>query len=465
VFKQLDSVKEIDIVDEILRPIETINNNHEHPVIVIIPSYNNRHVFKKTLSSVFDQIYTNYRVVFIDDCSDNVDATNKIAEVDEVNNFVIANNQNSRTIIMSQFQRQRQCAGRYIGYHMAYDDEIVMLVDGDDQLYDNNVMKTVSDVYTNKYVASTYGSYVNSVIDPVKNPFYKLTTQLYGATEFPVSTISNKSYRHHKYISAHLRTGFAKLFKNIKLSDLLDTNDKFYHIMTDVAEMMPVLEMCTLDIKQNDVKQNDVKNNDVSIIVDMPKTQLKYFDVIKQPLYLYNTDNSIKYTTSYVRRDEVGNEYYKKYRIDALKKIQSLRCYDFFLKQERKNVRDDIQKNNYYVNIMTNYGIDFLVISSHRDNETNMKTISSPENKSLGGKLGLLCNNSLYITGAILNHHTFIKRSQPLVKHPVIRAITVTTITIDEINLIKKYHKCIIRKRPNRDDSPIVIALVIEQGS
>jgi len=46
-------------------------NDHsvEKSMVVIIPSYNNESYCEKNLTSVFSQQYENYRVIYIDDCS------------------------------------------------------------------------------------------------------------------------------------------------------------------------------------------------------------------------------------------------------------------------------------------------------------------------------------------------------------------------------------------------------------
>ena len=121
----------------------------------------------------------------------------------------------SRTIILSQCIRQRQCAGRYIAYHMAYDDEIVLFLDGDDKFYTNNVMNIINDMYNSKQIVSTYGSHYYQIENMIEE-------QLRCCQEFPNDIIENKAYRYYKFISGHLRTGYTKLFKSIKLEHLLD---------------------------------------------------------------------------------------------------------------------------------------------------------------------------------------------------------------------------------------------------
>jgi len=407
IYDKLSPNKTIDVVNEIFRPIETLESIPEHPIVVIIPSHNNRDTFKCTLDSLFNQTYTNFRLIFIDDNSD-------IPEIDEVRSYINQLNKNFRTILLSQEIRQRQGAGKYIGYHMAYDDEIVLFVDGDDRLIDCTVMKTVSSIYTTKKIVSTYGCFV----DLINN---KIQQIIKGTSVYPESIIEKKQYRYYRYIAAHLRTGFAKLFKNIKLVDLLDKNNKFYHLMTDFAEMIPVHEMATPDNIHN---------------------KLKYFDVIKKPLYIYNKDNSLKYNTSYARQNEIANEYYKQYRLDAAEKIRSLKKYKFILKQSEIISKNQSNTNNiteYFINVMRNYNLDLLIISNEHELETKIDVLK-----------GFNTNDCLYLTGKIINHH--------VQDQMILKAIVTSSIDRNVIDEIKKNYVCMVRNKKQINYDNFVIA-------
>jgi len=414
IYDKLNDQKKINLIDELFNPIETISQ--QHPLVVIIPSYNNKNTFKKTLKSVFCQNYHNYRIIFIDDRSD-------CNEINLVESFISDHAYLMKTIIVSQIVRQRQAAGRYIGYHMSYDDEIVLFLDGDDRLYDQDVMKTISSTYMNNNIVATYGSFV----DLFNN---KIHSTIKGGEEFPAEVIDNKNYRYYRYISCHLRTGFARLFKNIKLSDLLDKNSQFYHIMTDFAEMIPVHEMATVDTDDT----NDTKNDN---------NKIKYFDVIKKPLYIYNKDNSLKYLTSYARQNESDNEYYKQYRIDATERIRSLKKYKFILKKRNKSkptFSDPSPLVEYYSNIMINYNLDVLIISGSDNNQKLLDDFCT--------------DNFVYLSGKIVNHNVSTK-------HPIVRATICQSMTQDYLENIKNNYDCIIRKRcKKRLNQHIVIGLI-----
>jgi glycosyltransferase involved in cell wall biosynthesis len=412
IYDRLDDQKKINLVDELFGPIETISG--QCPLVAIIPSYNNKNTFKNTLKSVFCQNYHNYRVIFIDDQSEH-------NEIDLIKSFIDDNAYSMKTIIVSQIVRQRQAAGRYIGYHMSYDDEIVLFLDGDDRLMDQNVMDTISTTYNNNNVVLTYGSFV----DLLHN---KINSIVKGGEEFPPGIIDNKNYRYYRYISCHLRTGYAKLFKNIKLYDLLDTYGQFYHILTDYAEMIPVHEMTTID-------KNDLVNPGNKIV--------KYFEVIKKPLYIYNKDNSLKYLTSYARQNEPDNQYYKQYRIDAAERIRSSKKYKFILKKREKikpSFSDPTPHTEYYSNIMINYDLDVLIICECESDDRKLLDI-------------LHTDKFVYLSGKVVNHSSSMC--------PIMRASIHQSIQSDDLENIKNSYDCIVRKRNNiQSDQKIIIGMI-----
>src|SRR3990167_8566717 len=55
--------------DSFGKPLEIRLVQEEKPFVILIPSYNNEEYVGRNLTSVLDQEYTNYRVIFIDDCS------------------------------------------------------------------------------------------------------------------------------------------------------------------------------------------------------------------------------------------------------------------------------------------------------------------------------------------------------------------------------------------------------------
>ena len=124
------------------------------------------------------------------------------------------------------------------------DEDVIILVDGDDTLYDNNVLKYLNIVYSNNDILITYGNYSERKNNKI------LKTPMKNCKDFNLKKlIENKSFRNkHNFNASHLKTFKYKLFKKIKEEDLKIDN-KMIKSATDLAMMMPMLEMAGHKIK------------------------------------------------------------------------------------------------------------------------------------------------------------------------------------------------------------------------
>jgi len=102
---------------------------------IIMPAYNAEEFIQDAINSVFNQTYSNYELLVIDDCSTD----NTYELVKKYSNIKLL-----KTPINS-----RQGAARNIGLDNASGDYILFL-DADDSLFDNYVLKKLSDLITAK---------------------------------------------------------------------------------------------------------------------------------------------------------------------------------------------------------------------------------------------------------------------------------------------------------------------------
>ncbi len=198
----------------------------EKPFAIVVPSYNNSAYCKKNISSVLDQNYTNYRVIYIDDCSTD----DTFAKVDAlISESPLA----PRFILQRNTSNQGALANLYRAVHCCRDDEIVLILDGDDFLAHENVLKTLNKVYADPEVWMTYGNYLDY-------PSFKQEPLI--CKELPQKVIASGAFRSAEWSASHLRTFYASLFKKIRLSDLL-YEGKFFPMAADLASTYPLLEM------------------------------------------------------------------------------------------------------------------------------------------------------------------------------------------------------------------------------
>lgn len=198
----------------------------EKPFVLIIPSYNNSAFVEKNLRSVFEQKYKNYRIIYIDDCS--TDQTYAKAQ-----ELIEKSGIKERCTLRRNEKNRGALANFYAAIHSCANGEIVVALDGDDFLAHDEVLLKLNRIYTQNNVWMTYGSYLDY-------PTYK--REVIECKEIAPKVIKNNSFRKESWVSSHLRTFYAGLFKRIRLEDLL-YNGKFYPMAGDLAMIFPLLEM------------------------------------------------------------------------------------------------------------------------------------------------------------------------------------------------------------------------------
>ena len=206
--------------------VTPISAKMEKKIVVAITSFNNKDWYKKNLDSVFKQNYTNYRIIYIDDCSP--DGTGKLVQA-----YLIENEQMGRTTLVLHPEWKSQMFNHYLAVYMCEDDEIVCHLDGDDEFYDENTLNIINDYYLNYDIWLTVGS-------PLLSNGHRMS--LIQSNMYEI--VEKNSYRKDGWYFNHLRTFYAWLFKLIKLEDLLyQGNFANMSPAPDVAIMYPMYEM------------------------------------------------------------------------------------------------------------------------------------------------------------------------------------------------------------------------------
>lgn len=212
---------------------------------IVVPMYNVEAWVDRTVKSIVEQNYKNFKCVFIDDCSSDKTA--------EIVGELIKND--DRCSLVVNDKRKLALENIYNGFEfLNCDDEDVLLTcDGDDWLDGNDVLDILIEAYESHDCLLTYGNYTSwpeGVYQPLSN--------------FPPEVIEWNMFRKYNWISSSLRTYKYKLWKNIKKEDLLDESGKFYEMAWDLAFMFPMLEMAGSRIHH-----------------------------LQRPVYVYNRDNPL----------------------------------------------------------------------------------------------------------------------------------------------------------------------------
>jgi hypothetical protein len=137
---------------------------------------------------------------------------------------------NDSRFILIENQSKLYQPGNYdqiINSKNIYDDEICVEVDGDDWLPDSNVFTRINEVYKDKEVWMTSGSF----------RYHD------GRPGFANPPTNFSNVRKQTFTLSHLRTWKSWLWKKIKHEDLRDENNNYWNVAGDLSFMFPMFEM------------------------------------------------------------------------------------------------------------------------------------------------------------------------------------------------------------------------------
>lgn len=211
--------------DDIKQAIKTHTVHGQKEFAIVVPTYNNSYndICIKNISSVIDQRYDNYRIYIVDDCStDDTVAKLKV--------FLADHARADKVTLIESKEHVGAVANYYAVIHQLEDHVIVLNVDGDDWLAHKKVLKKLNVAY-NKDIWLTYGQF--KVSPSNKRGFCK-----------PINPehVRIHQYRSSTWLTTHLRTYYAWLFKKIRYEDLC-YQGSFMCACGDRAIMYPLVEM------------------------------------------------------------------------------------------------------------------------------------------------------------------------------------------------------------------------------
>jgi len=195
----------------------------DNKFIVIVPVYNSEIYIEKCLSSIISQNYNNFNLVVMDDCS--TDGTYTIL-------YNMLKHQQNATVYMNDV-RMSSASGNIAAAIKLFSfgkEDIIVTVDGDDFLYNSNVLSYLNDVYQDTYIYMTYGQYI-----PMSKSYGKFCKPI----------VDTRTYRKSgQWVASHLRTFKNKLWHKIKDNDLRDKQGNYYKVAGDASYIYPLIEMC-----------------------------------------------------------------------------------------------------------------------------------------------------------------------------------------------------------------------------
>lgn len=184
--------------------------------IVIVPVYNAENWIETCVRSITSQIYTDYQVIIIDDCS--TDRTWDL--VNRMQYKSIRNDVHTGSVVGNMV--------KCLKLIKTDPEDVCMVVDGDDYLADNLVFNHLNEVYK-EYVWFTYGQY---------EPLSK------SHKNFCQPIPDTKTYRKSsQWTIGQLRTWKMWLWNKVHDEDLRDQNGNYFTAAADRSFSYPMIEM------------------------------------------------------------------------------------------------------------------------------------------------------------------------------------------------------------------------------
>jgi len=226
---------------------------------VITATHNFSRWIEGNINALKSQTYGNFECVLVDDMSTDNTVNCARAAIGGDPRFKVYANET------------RKFKGRNVYEAIentnAVDEDVIVMIDGDDMLADNNVFVKLKSVYQNTGCWMTYGSFIKS-----NGKFEKKNNRAYDG-----DIIKKNTYRKHRWLASHLKTFKYGLWRKIRpdaffitereyrqallcalvkgrfralnhwrkisLEDLHDNSGRFIRTLDDKAFTFPMLEM------------------------------------------------------------------------------------------------------------------------------------------------------------------------------------------------------------------------------
>lgn len=201
------------------------SEGEEKPIVVCVASYKNEKYFKRNLDSIFSQKYHNFRVIYVDDASPD-------RTFECVSNYVKANGVEDRITVIENEVNCGAMANLYKMIHSCDDEEIIVTLDGDDWFAHPGVLRRVNQAYLDRDVWVTYGNF----------KYFPGSKNAYVRAVFKKDLEEGKC-RDFEFMFTHLRTFYAKLFKEIPVDRFKDQQGLFFSMGWDVAIMISLADL------------------------------------------------------------------------------------------------------------------------------------------------------------------------------------------------------------------------------
>lgn len=196
-------------------------NNHFK---IIVPLFNTEEWVKYTINSIKKQKYQNFECVIINDMSTDNSKEIILKQIYNFEKIKFIDNQEKKYALRNIYDGTN--------YLNPQNEDVIVVLDGDDWFANDKVLDLLNENYQDDTLL-TYGSYIE----------YPSGNKGVYSRELPEEVFTNNTFRNYPWSTSHLKTFKYKLWNNIKVEDLKDEFGNFFKMTSDLALMIPMLEM------------------------------------------------------------------------------------------------------------------------------------------------------------------------------------------------------------------------------
>jgi glycosyltransferase involved in cell wall biosynthesis len=191
-----------------------------YKMIIVTTLYNAENYIEKCIGSIMSQTFKNFKCYITDDLS--TDKSVKIVKntIKNDNRFILIEN-------TEKFYQPGNYDQVIRNNDNINDDDIIIEIDGDDWLPNSKVLEKINQIYQDKNIWITNGSFRYSN----------------GTNGFSSKQKIDSNLRTSRMTCSHMRTWKAFLWRKINQEDLKDENGEYWKVTGDLAFMFPMLEM------------------------------------------------------------------------------------------------------------------------------------------------------------------------------------------------------------------------------
>ena len=202
---------------------QIIGKLYKMKLVVVSAFWNASDYIDKCITSVKNQKFTDFSMYLIDDMS--TDDT-----VEKIKKLIIGDDRFKLIINSTKKYKLRNFDELIIDDSLIDDEDVIIELDGDDWLFDNNVLQKIYERYTNnKNLWMTNGSFIYSN----------------GMIGFS-SKVNPSSVRTDPFRLSHLRTWKSHLWRSIEEESFIGPDGEYFRSAPDVAYSFPMVEMAGL---------------------------------------------------------------------------------------------------------------------------------------------------------------------------------------------------------------------------